>query len=158
MLVQHSQQRLWPGGAASLAVSIAALALLVFLAIGGLSAKLSNAAEPSVAVAALSDWRPVSLIEADSPQARSFGSKTVPVTLPDESQAKLLVDGDGLPQALVFESSNLLAGPRERALQSGAVIADDDSLVMPATTSEGQSLDFVVKPNGDALVSAPQPQ
>ncbi len=36
MLVQQSQQRLWPGGAASLLVCITVLALLV-LVIGGLS-------------------------------------------------------------------------------------------------------------------------
>ena len=157
MLVQQNQQRLWPGGAASLLVSITALALLVLLAVGGLSGLRSRTADSAVAIAALSDWRPVSLLEADSPRARSLRAKVVPVILPDESRAKLLVDGDGLPQALVFASSNVLAGPRERVLQAGAVIADDDSLVMQATTSEGQVLDFVVKPDGDALVSAPQP-
>ena len=158
MLVQQSQQRHWPGGAASLAVSFAALALLVFLAVGGLSGLFNRTQSPSVAIEALADWRPVNLLEADSPQARSLRMSTVTVTLPDDSRAKLLVDSDGLPQALVFASSNVLAAPRDRVLQAGAVIADDDSFVMPATTSEGQSLDFVVKPNGEALVSAPHPQ
>ena len=156
MLVQQSQQRLWPGGAASLLVSIAALALLVVLVIGGLSGLRKRTAGSSVAVAALADGRPVNLLEADSPRARSLGSKAVPVVLPDQSRAKLLVDRDGLPRALVFESSNVLAGARERALQAGAVIADDDSLVMQAITKEGQALHFVVKPNGEAYVSAPQ--
>ncbi|WP_411887763.1 hypothetical protein [Hydrocarboniphaga effusa] len=155
MLVQQSQQRLWPGGAASLLVSITVLALLV-LVIGGLSGLRQQTAGSSVAIAALAEGQPVSLLEADSPRARSLGSKAVPVVLPDQSQAELLVDRDGLPRALVFESSNVLAGARERALQAGAVIADDDSLVMQAITKEGQVLHFVVKPNGDAFVSAPQ--
>lgn len=154
MLVQQSQQqRFWPVGAAALA----ALALLIVLAMASQS-RPDRTSNSSVAVAALSDWRPVSLFEADSPQARSLHASTVVVTLPDDSHAKLLVDGDGMPQALVFAASNVLAGSRERAMQAGAVIADDDSLVMSATTSEGQALDFVVKPSGEALVSAPQPQ
>lgn len=158
MLVQQNQQRLWPGGAASLLVSIGALALLAVLVIGGLSGLRGRTEGSSIAIEALTVGRSVSLVEADSPRARSLKSKVVPVFLPDESRAKLLVDRDGLPQALAFAPSNVLASPRERALQAGAVFADDDNLVMRATTNEGQTLHFVVKANGEALVSAPQAQ
>jgi hypothetical protein len=130
--------------------------------VGGLSAIVLSWAAGAFAQGASSTlstsaWRPVTIVEDGSAQAGDFGKlRKVPVLLPDDSKAKLAVDAQGQPQALLLSRSNVIADTRDRALEVGAALNGDKSLTLPVTTGAGTQIDFVIQPDGSAAVPAAQ--
>lgn len=151
MLMHERLPRLgWPVGA----VALLLLMMLIALALAGPLVGGSSRHAHEIDLGALVQWRPIHLLEADSPRARRMNESAVPVILPDNSRAKLLIDREGLPRALILRPSNLLVGQRERVLEAGAAMTEDQSLLLSATTDQGQTVDVLLKPTGDAAVAA----
>ncbi|MDB5968307.1 MAG: hypothetical protein JWQ90_757 [Hydrocarboniphaga sp.] len=101
-------------------------------------------------------WFHASVVDSDSPRAKHYRDrKQELVHLPDSSPATL-ASSAGQPQALLLPPSNSLADHRERALQAGAALEPDSSVVLPAVTEQGKRVDFVIAADGRTLASAPR--
>lgn len=98
-------------------------------------------------------WLRIAVRDEDAGLGELFSTaRRVPVTLPDRSVALIELDPSGQPSALLFPTSNSIADRRARALESGGELASDQSVLLPAMVG-GRSMNFVIRPDGDALVS-----
>lgn len=103
-----------------------------------------------------SGWFRAAVVDADSPGAGRYADREhLPVRLPDSSRAAIATRA-GRPQALLLPSSNSLADHRHRALQAGATLDPDHSLVLRAVTDRGQRVDFVMRADGSTSASVPR--
>lgn len=131
---------------------VGAAAVAATLAYAVLSDKLLMASRAQVA--SRPGWVQADVVEADSPRARVYSNdEHLPVHLPDSSSAKVVMIA-GRPRALLLPPSNALADGRERALQAGAAVGSDRSVMLPVVSKRGERFDFVIRQDGGAMATS----
>jgi hypothetical protein len=136
------------------AAAILAAVLIVTIAYGVVELQRGKTSAASAQVQPL--WFHAAVIDADSPRAEKYsGSTRLAVRLPDSSNASIAMKA-GKPRALLLPPSNTLADRRERALQAGAEVDQDSSVILPTTTDQGERIDFVIHADGNTMASDPR--